>query len=135
MVELKLERVEEYLSDVYKTAVKVLRIVPLKDGQAADLKGFGYGAPYTIEFTVENQTRLCVLETLRPGIFGHDHFADRAGILLWQYSTFNKLPRHVHSIDVGSFLSDGESLKSLGDCVEYLSFDGFRSRIAVSPGS
>ena len=125
LVELKPERVEEYLSGVYKTGVKVLRIVSLKDSQPADVKGFGYGAPYAIEFTVENQTKMCVLEMLRPGIFGHDHFADRAGILLWQYSTFNKLPRHVHSIDVGSFLSDGESLKSLGDCVEYFLLTDF----------
>jgi hypothetical protein len=117
--ELKFEKVEKYLSDVYKTAVKVLQILPFNGERAPDLKSFGYGSPCTIEFTVEDQTKLVVLRTLRPGGFGRDHFADRAGTLLWQNSSFNKLPRHVHSVDVGSFLNDGQSLKSLGDCVEF----------------
>jgi len=119
MLELKAERVEEYLSSVYKTAVKVLRVVPLKGGQVADLKGFGYGIPYLIEFSFREQTKRAVLETIRPEGFGHDYFSDRGGILIWQNSAFNILPKHVRSVDVGSFSSDGETLKSLGDCVEF----------------
>ncbi|HDD69920.1 MAG TPA: aminoglycoside phosphotransferase family protein, partial [Candidatus Bathyarchaeota archaeon] len=51
--------------------------------------------------------------------FGHDYFSDRAQILLWQHAAFNKLPRHVRSVDVGAFTKDGETLKSLGDCGEF----------------
>jgi hypothetical protein len=123
--QLKLEKVEEYLSRLYKKAVKVLQIVPLENAEPSSLKGFGYGSACVIEFTVDNQNKVAVLETLRPGAFGHDNFADRAGILLLQNSTFNKLPRHVHSIDVGSFLNDGQSLKSLGDCVEFFLLTNF----------
>ncbi|MGB8780620.1 MAG: aminoglycoside phosphotransferase family protein, partial [Candidatus Bathyarchaeia archaeon] len=73
MLELKAERVEEYLSSVYKAAVKVLRVVPLRSGQVADLKGFGYGVPYLIEFSLHGQTKRSVLETVRPEGFGHDY--------------------------------------------------------------
>jgi len=118
LLELKIERVEEYLSDVYKTPVKVLRIVPLRAVQAADLKGFGYGIPYAIQCSVKGEMKRLVLATMRAEGFGHNHFSDRAGILLWQHSVFNKLPRHVRSVDVGSFLTDGQKLKSLGDCTE-----------------
>jgi hypothetical protein len=125
LLELKAERVEEYLSSVYKETVRVLRVVPLRGGQVAELKGFGYGAPYLIEFIVHGQAKRLVLETMRPEGFGHDYFSDRAAILLWQHSTFNKLPRHVSSVDVGSFSSDGETLKSLGDCVEFFILTDF----------
>jgi hypothetical protein len=60
-----------------------------------------------------------VLETLRVGGgFGHDHFSDRAQVLIWQNSTFSRLPRHVRSIDVGAFAEDC-GLKSVGDCTEF----------------
>jgi len=118
---LKLSKdiLRKYLASLYKGDVKVLDVRRL-DGEniTEDLKGFGYGVPYVVEFIVNGESKEVVLETMRPEGFGHDHFADRAGVLLWQYSTFNKLPRHVRSIDVGSFTTDGENLKSLGDCAE-----------------
>jgi len=120
LLELKVERVKEYLSGVYSEPVKVLGIMPMGGGEGAqELKGFGYGVPYLIEFIVKGETRRVVLESLRCEGFGHDHFADRAAVLLLQHSTFNTLPRHVRSIDVGSFTGDGETLKSLGDCCEF----------------
>jgi hypothetical protein len=119
-LELKIARVQQYLSDLYKKPVKVSNMFPLGEGEStAELKGFGYGVPYLIEFSVGEESRRLVLETLRRGGFGHDHFADRAAVLLMQHSTFNKLPRHVRSADVGSFTSDCETLKSLGDCCEF----------------
>jgi hypothetical protein len=120
LLELKVERVRQYLSDVYKGSVEVSRIAPIDGTEgSAQLKGFGYGVPYLIEFTVKGDARRVVLETMKPGGFGHDHFADRAAVLLMQHSTFNRLPRHVRSVDVGSFASDCETLRSLGDCCEF----------------
>jgi len=119
VLELKVERVQEYLSNVYKKRVQISRVVPLVGEGEADLKGFGYGVPYFIEFSMNGKTKRVVLETMRLEGFGHDHFSDRAAIMLWQHSAFNKLPKHVHSVDVGSFANDGETLKSLGDCSEF----------------
>jgi hypothetical protein len=119
-LELKVDRVEEYLSSVYKATVKVFGISPLGGGEGvAGLKGFGYGVPYLIEFNVGGEAKRAVLETVRHGGFGHDHFSDRAAVLLWQHSAFSRLPRHVRSIDVGSFASDCVTLRSLGDCCEF----------------
>jgi hypothetical protein len=120
LFELKVEKVAEYLSSVYKGPLKVLRVLPLSpNGTVSDLKGFGYGVPYFIEFNIRGETKRAVLETMRPEGFGHDHFSDRAAVLLWQNSAFNRLPRHVRAVDVGSFAKDGETLKSLGDCCEF----------------
>jgi hypothetical protein len=119
LFELKVERLEEYLSEIHNSSVKVLQVAPMRGAQPVDLKGFGYGIPYAILCTVKGQTKRFVLETMRQEGFGHDHFSDRAGTLLWQHSVFNRLPRHVRSVDVGSFMTDGTNLKSLGDCVEF----------------
>jgi hypothetical protein len=118
-LKLSVDRLEEYLSSVYKATVKVSRVVLLEKEGLAGSKGFGYGVPYLVEFTVSGETKRAVLETVRPEGFGHDYFSDRAAVLLWQHSAFNKLPKHVRSVDVGALASDGETLKSVSDCSEY----------------
>ncbi len=122
------ESLEAYLSSVFGKDVDVVYVDELgkekkqkrlEETEEGDLKGFGYGTPYLIILNVEGQMKKIVLETLRPsGGFGHDHYSDRAGILLWQHSAFNKLPNHVRSVDVGAF-TKRRSLKSLGNCNEF----------------
>lgn len=122
MPELSEDILREYLSSLYNADVKICGVWRLggeKAEASKDLKGFGYGVPYVIEFRVKGEVKRVVLETMRPEGFGHDHFSDRAQILLWQHSAFNKLPRHVRSVDVGAFTADGEGMRSLGDCGEF----------------
>jgi hypothetical protein len=83
-----------------------------------DIKGYGYGAPVQIDYEVEGQRRRAVLHTVSPGPFGHQHMADRAQMLLWDHSAFNRLLRHVKSIDVGAFRCDGSAI-SLGGAEEF----------------
>ena len=115
-------RLETYLSQLFGVPVKVKDVRPLGAGEKETiregLKGFGYGVPYFVQFEMEGKTRRVILETMRREGFGHDHFSDRAGILLWQHSCFNRLPKHVKSLDVGCFTVNG-SLKSVGDCEEF----------------
>jgi len=112
-------KLEAYLSSVYGKRAKIRQITELGVKETAEeLKGFGYGIPYLIKFGLEEGIKEVVLETVRPDSFGHEHFSDRAQILLWQHSTFNKLPRHVRSVDVGAF-TQGGGFKSLGDCTEF----------------
>jgi aminoglycoside phosphotransferase (APT) family kinase protein len=59
-----------------------------------------------------------VLHTVSAGPFGHEHMSDRAQALLWDHSSFNKLPRHVRSMDVGAWRKDGSAV-SLGDAEEF----------------
>jgi hypothetical protein len=112
----------EYLSSLYNADVEICGVWRLGSEKAEfskDLKGFGYGVPYVIEFTVNGVTKQVVLETMRSEGFGHDYLSDRAQVLLWQHSAFNKLPRHVRSLDVGAFSVKGECLKSLGGYGEF----------------
>lgn len=120
-MDLKRESVEDYLCSLFGTDVKLLSMrkmgetIPTTD----DVKGFGYGAPLLVEYTRKGKKGSAVLSTMRVQRgFGHDHFSDRARILIWQNATFGKLPRHVHSLDVGYFTEDGR-LVSAGAAKEY----------------
>lgn len=122
LVKISRKALGEYLSHLYSGKVRISSVWRLGSEKLEgthDLKGFGYGFPYVIEFTVNGEIKRVVLETMRPEGFGHDHFSDRAQILLWQHSTFGKLPRHVHSIDVGAFADGVSRLESLGKCTEF----------------
>ncbi len=113
--------VEKYLTGLYGrarvTGIGELGGIPVEVEEG--IKGFGYGKPYLIEFEASGKKRSVVLSTMRVQKgFGHDHFSDRAAILIWQNSTFNTLPRHVRSLDVGYFTHEAE-LFSAGKAKEY----------------
>jgi hypothetical protein len=110
------ELVERYLRSVFGGEIRVLNLDRL--GQPEEGKGFGYGVPVRVDYqTGDGRRESAVLHTMGPGSFGHEHMADRARILLWSHQAFNRLPRHVRSLDVGGFQSSG-ALISLGDVEE-----------------
>ena len=90
-----------YLARLHGGAVSEVRVTPLGGGRQGD-KGYGYGIPLRVDYRLGGQPKRAVLETVRPGPFGHEHMADRAQSLLWAHGAFNRLPRHVASLDVGA---------------------------------
>lgn len=116
----RITSIERYLKNLYGKPVTVLRVNEM-GGQPGEkeLKGFGYGKPYLIDFIMEGSERSVVLSSMREQKgFGHDTFADRAAQMLWQNMVFNVLPKHVRTIDVGFFTIYG-SMKSAGDADEF----------------
>ncbi len=122
MPDLRLRALTDYLASLEKEEVNIVRVgelrKPKKTKLVGKLKGFGYGTPYLIEYKIGRKTKSGVLETMRPGGFGHDFPCDRAQSLLFAHHAFNRLPRHVRSIDVGIFTKKGE-LRSVGDFSEF----------------
>jgi aminoglycoside phosphotransferase (APT) family kinase protein len=106
----------EYLAKVHGRAASEVRVTPLGGGRQGD-KGYGYGIPLRIDYRVGGEPRRAVVESVRPGPFGHEHMADRAQSLLWAHQAFGRLPRHVASLDVGAVRSSGE-LEPLGNAEE-----------------
>jgi hypothetical protein len=105
-----------YLGAVHGRPVSDVRVTPLGGGRQGD-KGYGYGIPLRVDYSLEGESRRAVVETVRAGPFGHEHMADRAQSLLWAHDAFGKLPRHVASIDVGAVRAGGE-LVPLGSAEE-----------------
>jgi len=94
--------------------------------QKQDIKGFGYGKPYLVEFESgsngdgesDGELNAVVISTMKGDGFGHDHFSDRAQIMLWQYHAFNTLPGHVKSYDVG-YLTKSGRMESISGAEEF----------------
>jgi hypothetical protein len=105
-----------YLGAVHGRAVSDVRVTPLGGGRQGD-KGYGYGIPLRVDYTLDGARRRAVVETVRPGPFGHEHMADRAQSLLWAHGAFGRLPRHVASLDVGAVRAGG-ALVPLGNAEE-----------------
>ncbi len=119
MAELNASKLEIYLSAVFGAKASVLAISTLGSSDTREpLKNYGYGVPVRVDYRIgEDPPSTAVFHTMRPNQFGHEHMADRAQIHLWEHEAFNRLPKHVRSIDVGAFQSDGWLL-SLGDVDE-----------------
>lgn len=115
---LKKESLEKYFSSLYNSDARISSISEIGKAETEELKGFGYGVPYLIRFSVNDEIKSVVLETMSPNSFGHDHFSDRAQNLLWCHSSFNRLPQHVRSVDVGAFTPDGNII-SAGEAEEF----------------
>jgi len=118
--DLKQEEVQRYLQCVLGVPVSVLNMAILgRDHESKDLKRYGYGIPLKVDFLVNGREyRIAVLHTMTPGPFGHEHMADRARELLWEHQAFNRLPRHVRSLDVCGFQPDNQ-LISVGKVEEF----------------
>ncbi len=108
--------VAAYLGRVHGRPVRAVRITPLGGARQGD-KGYGYGIPLRVDYELEGAPRRAVIESVRPGPFGHEHMADRAQLLLWAHHAFGALPRHVASLDVGAVRESGE-LVPLGNAEE-----------------
>ncbi len=117
------EALAPYLQAVLGKPVAGLRVAPL-GAQAGGDKGYGYGIPLRLDYDVGGKPASAVLETVRPGPFGHEHMADRAQSLLWAHRAFATLPKHVRSLDVGAVASDGRLLP-LGGAEEFFIVTGF----------
>jgi len=113
------QQVRSYLEARFGESARVLGLSVLgQEPGAHALKGYGYGMPVRVDYELGGQRRAAVIETVTPGPFGHEHMADRAHILLWSHGAFNRLPRHVRSLDVGGFDRNG-ALRSLRDVGEF----------------
>src|SRR5436190_7002598 len=108
--------VDGYLEAVLRKPTRAVCVTPLGGGRQGD-KGYGYGIPLRVDYEAGGVLGRAVLESVRPGPFGHEHMADRAQLLLWAHDAFGRLPRHVASLDVGAVRKGGE-LVPLGDAEE-----------------
>lgn len=69
MINIKVS-LEDCLSFIYKVKARILFLCELgkkmEKSHKEELKTFGYGAPYLIEFSVNGEAKRVVLETVRP---------------------------------------------------------------------
>ncbi len=119
MSKINKEALRDYLQQIYEPPIEIDGIDSIGGMNKVDflLKDYGYGTPIKIRFTTNNEPKIIVLSTVKPGPFGHQTMPDRAEILLRQYQDFNILQRHVKALDIGAFTKT-DQVKTLGDIEE-----------------
>ena len=95
-----------------------------KETSGPKYKQYGYGSPVRLNIRVGGRLVRVVLETMSPGPFGHEHMADRAQAILWDYDSYGRLPRHVPALDVGAFTENGR-LMSIAPAREFFVTTGW----------
>jgi aminoglycoside phosphotransferase (APT) family kinase protein len=105
---------EAYLVGRFGLEARSARFTPLRR-PGETVKEGGYGVPYLVEWDApRGGVKRLVLETVRPGGFGHEDRADRAGLVVRAADDFPRLPRHVAVIDAGAFRAGGPAVSLSG---------------------
>jgi len=119
MPPLSKQSLERYLRARFGEKASLLSYAVIgKASSEGAQKQYGYGTPVKLTFQVGRKIQSAVLETMKPGPFGHEHPADRAQAILWDYDSYGRLPRHVNALDVGAF-TDDRQLISVAEAREF----------------
>ena len=119
MPALNKRSLEQYLRTLFGAEARLLSFKVIgKASSKGTYKQYGYGTPVKVTYRLGAGVHAAVLETMKPGPFGHEHMADRAQAMLWDYDSYGRLPRHVKSLDVGAFTNTGE-LMSVAEAAEF----------------
>lgn len=93
-------------------------MAPLKRNERVPLQAVWLWRARPVDVLPGDQIRRVVLGTMSPGPFGHEHPADRAQAMLWDYDCYGRLPGHIAALDVGAFTEDGD-LMSVAQAKEF----------------
>jgi hypothetical protein len=106
------EKVENYLKEYFDPEAILTDMNCLGKGL--------HGIAYRITFSVPGASKNLIMKTLYPSRFGHDHYADRAQVLLLANANYNEMPKHVKAIDIVG--DSGRGLTSIKDAREFYIF-------------
>jgi aminoglycoside phosphotransferase (APT) family kinase protein len=106
------KKVENYLKERFGMETRLISMEPLGEGV--------HGTAYRVRFKSSEGENRQIMKTLFHSRFGHDHYSDRAQVLLLANANFNEMPRHVRATDVVG--EADERLISLKDAREFYIF-------------
>jgi len=86
------QKVENYLKESFGPAAELAEMKPVGKGT--------HGTAYRLKVTTPEEEKRLIFKTLSPSGFGHDHFSDRARVLLLANANYNLMPKHVQALDV-----------------------------------
>lgn len=105
-------KVEQYLKERFGCTTRLTTMQRLGEGV--------HGTAYRITFKGPQGKNRLIMKTLFHSRFGHDHYSDRAQVLLLAQANFNEMPKHVRATDVVGEASD--RLISVKDAREFYIF-------------
>ena len=105
-------KVENYLKERFGPATRLKAMKPIGEGV--------HGAAYLLKFSAAHEEQCLIMKALFPSRFGHDHYSDRAQVLLLAQANYNEMPKHVKATDVVGETPD--RLISVKEAMEFYIF-------------
>jgi hypothetical protein len=105
-------KIEKFLKGKYGQDCRLLSVERIGTGI--------HGTAYLLKFRHDGGERRLIMKTLFPSGFGHDHFSDRAQVLLLANSNYNEMPGHIKTADIAG--ETPEELISLKQVREFYLF-------------
>ncbi len=105
-------KVENYLKERFGPTTKLKHMKRLGEGV--------HGAAYRVTFSALHEEQCLIMKALFPSRFGHDHYSDRAQVLLLAQANYNNMPKHIKATDVVGESPD--RLISVKDAKEFYIF-------------
>jgi hypothetical protein len=106
------KKVENYLKEGFGPATELVEMKPIGKGT--------HGTAYRLRLVTPEEEKKLILKTLFPSGFGHDHFSDRARVLLLANANYNRMPKHIRAFDVVG--DSPRRLVSLNEAQEFYIF-------------
>ncbi len=85
-------KLQNYLRESYGPETSLMDIQRIGEGI--------HGVAYLLKFRKSNEEQRLIMKTIFPSEFGHEHFSDRAQVLLLANANYNEMPKHIKTIDV-----------------------------------
>lgn len=85
-------KVEGYLKERFGSETRLVSMQQLGEGV--------HGTAYRLTFQNPEGEQRLIMKTLFHSRFGHDHYSDRAQVLLLAQANYNEMPKHVRATDV-----------------------------------
>ncbi len=106
------KKVQNYLKERFGPATRLQDMERLGEGV--------HGAAYLLKFSTPDGEQRLIMKTLFHSRFGHDHYSDRAQVLLLAQANYNEMPKHIKATDVVGESPD--RLISVKDAKEFYIF-------------
>lgn len=110
MIEITAAMLEGYLREAFGPGTALVDYGDIGSLDKQGMKKFGYGKPLLVLFTVNGEECETVISIMKGDNYGHQFYWDRAAVLMFQYETSARLPRHVKPMGIGYINRSGEML-------------------------
>ena len=107
-----MKKLEDYLKERFGPETRLRDMEPLGEGV--------HGRAFLIRFSTPQKEEHLIMKALFPSRFGHDHYSDRAQVLLLANANYNEMPKHIKAVDVVA--ESPTKLISVNDAKEYYIF-------------
>lgn len=118
MIRMTTQALEGYLRELHGDDVRLVAAGDIGSLDVQGIKDFGYGKPLLVKWEQGGEEHEAVFSAMRGDRYGHQDYWDRARVLMFQYETSARLPRHVRPVGMG-YVDGSGRMVPVADVREY----------------